>query len=171
MFETAVQPLEGISLYAGDVTAAGGLPACVDKLLWIGVHTHDATGAPSALVIRMEDRSIDVAAVQRASSRHEALADKWLSFYEGFGNVIDGNHANCTQLATALEQFVEQNRGAINAIKDQKAAMSGREREEIKDTIDRKFASRSAAVEEKVKGLRGCQDEPRVRQAIRDVPR
>ena len=171
IFDYATQPPGAISVYFGDVTAAGSLPACVDKLVWIGVHTHDASGAPSALVVRMEDRSVDIAAVHRASKRLEALAGKWLTFYEDFGNVVDGSHANCAQMATALEQFVEQNRNAIDAIKHQQAEMSSHEREQLKDTIERKFGSRSAAVQQKAKGVDACQSEPRVRRALHDFPK
>ena len=171
VIEYLAQPTGGISVYFSDATAAGRLPACVDKLVWIGVHTHDASGTPSALVIRMEDRSLDVAAVQRASERREALAEKWLTFYEGFGNAIDGSHANCAQMAAALEQFVDTNRNAIDAIKHQQGAMSSRERDQLKDTVEGKFASRSAAVQQKIKGVKGCQSEPRVRRALQDMPK
>lgn len=171
LFEDAAQPLGGISVYFGAATAAGSLPACVDKLVWIGVHTQDASGAPSALVIRMEDRSIDVAAVHRASERRDALADRWLTFYEGFGKVVEGGHADCAQMATALEQFVELNRNDIDAIERQQAAMSSRERQQLKDTIERKFASRMAAIQQQAKGVQACQGEPRVRRALHDVPR
>lgn len=171
VLEYVAQPLGSISVYVDDATAAGTLPACVDKLMWIGVHTQAASGAPSALVIRMEDRSVDTAAVRRASERREALADKWLTFYEGFGTVVEGSHADCAQLATALEQFVEQHRNTIDAIKQQQAAMSSREREQLEDTIERKFASRSAAVQQQAKGIEACQGEPRVRGALRGFPR
>ena len=166
--EYAAQPVAGISVYLGDATAEGALPACVDKLVWIGVHTRATSGD---LVIRMEDRSVDLAAVQRAAERREALADHWLAFYEGFGKVVDDSHADCGQLATALARFVEQQRSAVDAIKAQQAAMSNREREAFKDTVEQKLSSRSAAVQAKLKRIEACQSEPRVRRALRDLPR
>ena len=166
--EYAAQPVVGISVYLGDATADGALPACVDKLVWIGVHTQATSGG---LVIRMEDRSVDMAAVQRGAERREALAEHWLAFYESLGKVVDDNHADCAQLATALAQFVEQQRTDVDAIKAQQAAMSSREREALKDTLEQKFASRSAAVQVKAKGVEACQNEPRVRRALRDLPR
>ena len=164
--EYAAQPVAGISVYLGDAMATGALPACVDKLVWIGVHTQATSGG---LVIRMEDRALDMAAVQRAAERREALADHWLAFYEAFGKVVDDNHADCAQLATALAQFVEQRRSDVDTIKAQQAAMSNREREQLRDTIEQKLSSRSAAV--KAKGVEACQNEPRVRRALRDLPR
>ena len=125
VFDHAAQPPGGISVYFGDATAAGSLPACVDRLVWIGVHTHGASGALSALVIRMENRSVDVAAVHRTSQRLEALADEWLTFYEDLGHIVDGSHANCAKMATALEQFVERNRNAIDTINHQQGEMFG----------------------------------------------
>ena len=166
--EYATQPVANISVYLGDVTAEGALPGCVDKLVWIGVHTQATSGG---LVIRMEDRSVDMAAVQRGAERREALAEHWLAFYESFGKVVDDNHADCEQLAAALARFVEQHRSDVDASKAQQAAMSTREREQIKDTIEQKLASRSAVVQAKVKGVEACQSEPRVRRALRDLPR
>jgi hypothetical protein len=170
LLEDAAQPLGDISVYIAEATATGSLPACVDKLLWIGVHTHAASGAPSALSIRMEDRSVDLAAVHQASEHREALADTWLTFYEGFGNVVEGSHGNCAQMAAALEQFVAQKRTDIDAIKQKWAAMSGHEREQLKDTTKRKFASRNAAAQQKAKGIEACKDEPGVHRALRDIP-
>lgn len=171
VIEDAAQPVGGISIYVDDATAAGTLPTCVDKRIWVGIHTRAASDDPSAAVIRMEDRSVDIAAVQRAAKRREALADQWLTFYEGLAKVVDDSHADCAQLATALEQFVANNRAAVEAIEQQQTAMSSREREQLQDTIEHHFASRSAAVQEKTKRIDACQSEPRVRRALRALPR
>ncbi|MEO6775841.1 MAG: carboxypeptidase-like regulatory domain-containing protein [Kofleriaceae bacterium] len=171
VLEDVAQPLGSISVYVDAATAAGTLPACVDHRMWIGVHTHAASAAGSALVIRMEDRAVDTAALHRASERREVLAAQWLTFYEGFGNVVEANHADRARLATTLEQFVEQHRNAIDTIKQQRAAMSSHERQQLEDTIESKFASRSAAVRQQAKGAEACQSEPRVRRALRDFPR
>ncbi len=72
-------------------------------------------------------------------------------------------------MGTVLEAFVEQRRNAIDEIKQQRAAMSSHEREQLEDTIERKFVSRSAA--QKLEGVDACQDEPRVRRAPSDIPR
>lgn len=168
VLEYVTQPVGGISISVAEVTATGTLPACVDKLVWIGVHTRSET---SAAVLRIEDHSLDYAAIQRAAERRQALASQWLTLYEGLGAVVDGSHADCTQLAAGLEQFVTQNQPAITAVTQQQAAMSSAERERIKDTIDHQLASRAAAVHEKTKGIGPCENEPRVRRALHGFPR
>jgi hypothetical protein len=168
LIEDVAQPPGDIRVYFADITATGHATSCVDRQVWIGVHTRTAS---TAAVIRMEDRSVDLAAVQRADQRRDALAERWLTFYEAFSRVVDGSRADCDHMATALEQFVARHRDAIDDIQHARAAMSDDESAQLKETMERRFASRGATARRATDGVHACDGDPRVRRALRDIPR